>query len=343
MGRIIEHVIGDSPIFTRAHGAKSIFPLVSLLALAACAIHPVQKDVTGFRTVDIVDHIRCETRLAIQDKAIAMLRQYGERNNNPKPIAFADDLSRKRGKIWDFVDPRRLDPRERAFYIRYVRTGIAYDFTFDISEDNKASAVLDPVKLITNGTVGVGLNGSGDFNRNNSRHFIVSDNFENLLFNRSLTCDDDYRPANFAYPIAGSVGMAELLDTFIDLNEDKDLGPLDTGSSRVFADTLTFATTLVGSVSPHIELTPVGNRWGLASPTNFAASAQRVDTHKMIIGLSMEPAQPTDRVAALGLPVAGTKSALQKTMTNPAEQRALNAVSQQRLDTFYDRFGTLAR
>jgi hypothetical protein len=136
--------------------------------------------------------------------------------------------------------------------------------------------------------------------------------------------------------------QAELIDTFIDLNEDKDLRPLETGNSRVFADTLTFATTLVGAVSPHIELTPLGNRWGLASPTNFIASAQRMDTHKMIIGLSMEDSKASPRQASLGLPgPTGAKSALQKNSTNPTEQRALDAVTQQRLDTFYDRFGTV--
>ena len=219
---------------------------------------------------------------------------------------------------------------------------IAYDFTFDITEDNKALAVLDPVRLITNGTAGIGLSGSGEFNRNNSRHFVISDNFANLLSNASLPCRDDDKPKNFAYPIAGSVGIAELIDTFIDLNEDKNLQALDTGSSRVFADTLTFTTTLVGSVSPHIELTPLGTRWGLASPTNFTASAQRMDTHKMIIGLSMEASKVNVRQATFGLPgIAGARSALQKGATSPTEQRALDAVTQQRLDTFYDRFGTV--
>ena len=319
----------------KARAKKAFFPVLAL-ALGGCAIHPVQKDVTGLRTVDIVDRIRCETRLAIQDKAIELLGQLPDEPSQ----AVAEYLRTHREAFMTF-DPRKLPTAaQRAFYNRYVRTGIAYDFTFDITEDNKAAAVVDPIRLITNGTAGIGLNASGEFNRNNSRHFVMSDTFENLLHNRTLPCDGRYKPENFAYPIAGSIGVAELISTFIDLNEDKQL---DTANSRVFADTLTFMTTLIGSASPHVELTPPGNRWGLASPTNFTASAQRIDTHKLIIGLSMDDAA-INSPRATGVPIpgfTGSRSALQKSSVGTsAEQRALDAVTQQRIDTYLDRFGT---
>ena len=49
--------------------ARSVLPLLSLI-VSGCSIHPVQQDVTGVPPVDIIHHIRCETRLAIEDKAI---------------------------------------------------------------------------------------------------------------------------------------------------------------------------------------------------------------------------------------------------------------------------------
>ncbi|WFU41813.1 hypothetical protein QA640_04710 [Bradyrhizobium sp. CB82] len=319
---------------------RSAVVVVALSSLSmGCAIHPLQQDATGVPTVAIVDHIRCETRLAIQDKAIDLLRGYG----TPQAIALAARFASTRGEPWR-VDPNidLPDSKERAFYARYIGTGIAYDFTFDVTEDNKVGIVADPVRLITNGTVGIGLNGSSELNRNNSRHFIMSDTFNNLLQNPKLHCADT--PPNFVYPIAGSVGMAELINTFVDLNEDKPLA-VDSSSSRVFADTLTFTTTLTGSASPHVEIAPIGSNVGLASPSNFGASGQRLDKHMMIIGLAMEKkatgkAEVVAAPAFLGLPRA--RSALQKTsVSSGAEQRALDAVTQQRLDTFLDRFGTV--
>ena len=53
--------------------ARSVLPLLSLI-VSGCSIHPVQQDVTGVKPKDLVNFIRCEARLAIQDKAIEMLR-----------------------------------------------------------------------------------------------------------------------------------------------------------------------------------------------------------------------------------------------------------------------------
>jgi hypothetical protein len=327
---------------------KRLFLLLATAALAGCSIHPVQQDVTGVRTPDIVDAIRCETRLAIQDKALDLLRHYrGGRDR--LALALVEEFTPKRGQPWRIDPARQLpDPVMRDFYYRYIQTGIAYDFTFDVTEDNKAAIIADPVRLITNGVAGIGVSASGDFNRNNSRHFIMSDTFYNLV-SGNLNCGDRIKTPNYAYPIAGSVGMFELISTFMDLNEDKDLQPLASGNSRVFADTLTFTTTLTGQVAPHVEIAAVGKRWGLASPTNVSAFGQRVDKHMMIVGLSMEPSKGPVReasfVRAVPLPaLSAGRSALQKSdVRNSAEQGALDAVRQQRIDTFLDRFGTFSR
>jgi hypothetical protein len=181
-----------------------------------------------------------------------------------------------------------------------------------------------------------------DFSRNNARRFIMSDTFAKLLNDQSLNqhCDGD-RPSNFAYPIAGRIGMRELISTFIDLNEDQSLQALDTGNSRVFADTMTFLTTLTGSVAPHVEIAPVGSKWGLASPTSFTAFGQRIDKHMVIIGLSMEAPKAAVVPAMAVVPFAGLaqpRSALQKSRgTTPTEQSALDAVRQARIDAYLDR------
>jgi hypothetical protein len=312
--------------------------LVAIIAALSggCSIHPLQQDVTGVPTPDLVQYIRCETRLAIQDKAIALLRD--EKHPNPR----LGDLAALRGKRWPPDVRGWLDGFERALYDRYVQTGIAFDFSFDITEDNAGSGIADPIKLLTNGTAGVGLSASGDFKRENLRHFIVSDTALDLLQNEKIDCSPsyDYRASNYAYPISGKIGIDELVSTFFDLNEIKNLAP-DKGTSTVFADTLTFTTTLTGSVSPHVIVAPVGNRWGFAAPADIVASAMRVDTHKLIIGLSLDEAKGTAGrpvAAAAVVPGYAGKSALQKgNVRSATEQSALNAVSQARIDAYLDR------
>jgi hypothetical protein len=327
----------------RAPATRSFFPLLSLV-LAGCAIHPVQKDVTGFRTADIVDRIRCESRLAIQDKAIAMLRGYGERTHNPQPIAIAADLEQRRGSVWKF-DPRILDRDERIFFNKYIETAIAYEFTFDITEANKLDPALSPVGLITGGTVGINLLGGNDLTRQSTRRFALSENFEEVLSNDKLRCLESYLPPNFQYPMSGRIGMQELIDTFIDLNQDKDLATLDS-SPRVFADTLMFTTAISGSLQPHIEIAAVGTRWGLASPTNISASVSRSDVHKLIVGLSMGALSKT--AAAHLIPGAALAPAVRPsavaTSKNANQSTARDAIMQQHVYDFYDHFGTfLAR
>lgn len=320
----------------RSRAFTTLLPLLPMIVVAGCAIHPVQQDVTGVRPVDIIHHIRCETRLAIQDKAIEMLRDYGK-GGHQSSINLADQLEAKRGRHLMNFDPSRLaTQRERDFYYRYIQTGIAYDFTLDITEDNKATIFADPVRLITNGIAGIGLDATADFSRNNARRFIMSDTFGKVLADEKLECLSDLSP-NFVYPIAGRIGIRELISTFVDLNEDKNLQALESGNSRVFADTMTFVTTLTGSVNPHVEIAPLGSRWGLAGPANLHASGQRLDSHKVIVGLSMEAPKGVSTlvpVAALAI----TKSALQKSANVTAtEQSALDAARQARYDAYLDR------
>jgi hypothetical protein len=105
-----------------------------------CAIHPIQQDVTGLRTLDIVNHIRCETRLAIQDKAIQLLRRYKD-GNDERSIRFAKQLSDRRGEWWQ-IDPKRelWETDQREFYFRYIGTGIAYDLPRVVSSPVRGQA-----------------------------------------------------------------------------------------------------------------------------------------------------------------------------------------------------------
>ena len=231
--------------------------------------------------------------------------------------------------------------------------------------------MADPVRLITNGTAGIGLSSSGEFSRENSRTFIVSETFLHLLqvgTSVPKSCDVGMLAnENFAYPVTGSIGMHEMISTFIDLNQEEALTPssgssststkgasatsskapaMSTSGSGVFADTMNFNTTLMGGVTPSVQINPIGNKWGLSSPTNFGATVTRSDKHMLIVGLSLETSSTRIPLVSTTflVPMSGSqaRSALQKNRPiSPAEQRALDAVQQQRLDTFLNRFGTV--
>ena len=61
---------------------RLLAPMVAVLS-SGCSIHPLQQDVTGVPTHVLVQYIRCETRLAIQDKAIELLTK----EKSPQPLA----------------------------------------------------------------------------------------------------------------------------------------------------------------------------------------------------------------------------------------------------------------
>ncbi|WP_143109158.1 hypothetical protein [Bradyrhizobium sp. Rc3b] len=187
------------------------------------------------------------------------------------------------------------------------------------------------------------MSASGDFRRENLRHFVVSETAEDLLENGQLECGPsyDYKSSNYTYPIAGKIGIDELVSTFFEVNEIKNLSP-DKTSATVFADTLTFTTTITGSASPHVIVAPSGSRWGLASAASLGVSGSRVDRHALIIGLSLDTTKRTPprqtAAAAIVAPGLVARSALQRSNVRSAnEQSALDAVAQARLDAYLDR------
>lgn len=309
--------------------------LAPVVLLAGCSIAPLQQTVTGVRTEDLVNYIRCETRFAVQDKALDLMTE------EEAPSAVLAELRelRRHGKPWRSNTRASLNAVERPIYDKYIDTGIALDFSFDITEANGVSGLADPVRLITNGTAGIGLSAGADYKRQNTRRFVVSDTAGVLIHNKNLNCAPDYRASNYAYPISGSIGMRELISTFFELNQTKELGIVEKDKpTTVFVDTLIFTTTLSGSVSPHVILSPVANNWGVAGPASIAAGASRIDKHQLIIGLSLDRPKGRAIAGAALIPGFTARSALQKdSVVSLTEQSALDAVSQARIDAYLDR------
>ena len=367
--------------------------IAACLSLAACAdIHPLQENVTHVSTAELVKHLRCEADFALQDEVISRLYKSADKLD----FYYPSDRPNSPGQITrTFVTKLRDDPSlfervteadipfafQKAFYRDYVDSAFAMEFTLNASEVNGASMGLDPLGIFSKGSALVGANGSASLSRGNIRNFIISDTFKNLLKQKlkgdvlgfgEEACDRETLKPNFIYPISGSIGIRELIATFIDLNEDFLLNKVSTpgvpgaqasgdsasanGNSKkatksssqaegavvpVFADTLNFITTLNGSLNATFTLSPTSplpvTRGLRLANASLAGSVIRVDNHQVIVALSLAPSNCSSLKTANPLfanqPL---KSVLSKTSVTScsAEARAISALQTARNNNF---------
>ncbi|HEY0223563.1 MAG TPA: hypothetical protein VGC38_03535 [Pseudolabrys sp.] len=322
------------------------------LCVVSCAIHPLPENVTPYDTNNIVFHIRCEARDAVKNATIKYLL------NPSQPFG---DATREEGRKlaeggrFEDLDFRRLDPRPRFFLTKYQATAIAYDFTFDITEDNAAGGNVNFLSQITNGTVGLAAGVATDRQRETIRNFRVTDTFGGLRMLSACEGPDTITAGDYIYPIAGKVGLEEMVMTFVNLNEHENLAPaktaaLDsaeafaaadtptptkkaptkpataTASAKVstLADTFNFTTTITGTLTPTLTITPVAHfsRLNLTQAT-MPLSASRKDIHKLVIALSVgNTACAPNSGLLLSSPISKDKT--------PAENCALREIDNQK-------------
>ena len=174
----------------------------------------------------------------------------------------------------------------------YDDGAIGYIFEFSILEHNSAGFDASFKNLYANGSFDLTLAGtSADLKRQATRRFTIVDSFKDL---KSARCDHALRRERFKYPIAGALGLDEVIGTFmgIDRLPDVRFDNLETkvsGQAATFSDELIYTTTLdSGSLSPSITLNPIP---GVFSPTSIAAKikSDRMDAHKITIALALPP------------------------------------------------------
>jgi hypothetical protein len=249
------------------------------LAAVACSIRPLPQDATGLTTYQIVSHIRCEARDAVRSYALAAIRA--------DPAVAADLQS----GAFDFenFDIKRLRGHAAEVVDKYRSSAIAYDFTFDITETNELTAGADFLRTLDRGPFKLGIGAGNERERQNIRNFRIADTFENL----ATKVGDDYctnpgKQKNWLYPITGTIGLAELVGTFLDLNQSGNLAPGEKVSVPVIADTIEFTTKFSGNANPSVELAAVGRDFQLVK-ANIGTKATRQDIHKVVIAMSLQP------------------------------------------------------
>jgi hypothetical protein len=108
------------------------------------------------------------------------------------------------------------------------------------------------------------------------RRFETVETFADLA---KLNCHDfATRDKNHVYPITGSIGMAKAVHTFVELTE---FG----GAKGEFTDTLTFTTSLSGSLKPTLTMAAVPAHFRVINASG-ELSAARVDKHAVTISFA---------------------------------------------------------
>lgn len=245
-----------------------------------CSIRPIPENFSGLSTYNVVNRIRCEARTAIKERTVRLLDESKD--------AYAKQLALKldeNPRLFAKTSFKGLPKETRDLLDKYDGTGVAFDFTFTMAEGSGASVGLGLLDPFFRGSVAASLSAGASVARSNVRNFRVTDTFRGLLNDPGLQCAGEDKPGNFAYPITGRVGVAEIVESFLDLNE---VHRLQVRGDKVslFADTMTFTTTLTAGANPKVVLSPVG-RGPQITEAPFGFSASRSDIHSLIVSISL--------------------------------------------------------
>ena len=236
-------------------------------AALGCTIHPIPFDAPGYRTIDIVKQIRCETKRAL-DK-------------------FAQNEEFKR-KLYDNMT-------------------VGYKFTFTVTENNNAGAKANLQAPVSHGVFSFGISAGADRERLGIRDFTFVDKFKEARaesacagtgvapenFSYPITGRIGLEEVIRTYLELQSIGLGDLPAVVFQLPpRDPELRKLAKKQAKAtpsataeFVETFEFATTIKGGLSPKIELKPVGTGLSL-SQASADLSASRSDRHAVIITLA---------------------------------------------------------
>ena len=260
--------------------------------LSGCSIRPVPQDFAHYDSFAITETVRCETRQAIAEQILAVLD-----DTDPavaRRVRSGEDLRK--------IPRSTLSKPAQDIFNKYDQAAIVYEFTFDITEKNNLAVDASLLETLGRGPLTIGMGAGSQRERANLRNFRAQDTFESLVTRIDEKtykfCKTSNKSENWIYPITGSIGMSEMIDQFLKLNEVGALvGDKENPKVPYLADTLRFTTTVTASASPKVVLSPLGRSLDLAS-AGITADATRQDVHKVIIVISL----PEETIVAPGAP-----------------------------------------
>jgi hypothetical protein len=254
-----------------------------------------------------------------------------------------EDVTRK--TTYDIVEQARCEAKHAVMdYARGIKNAaIAYEFTFHITEMNNAAGdVTWTYPFLTGGSFSLMAGAGALRTRDAMRNFRIVDTFDDL---RKADCSQEAIEKNWVYPMAGDIGVYEVVATFVRIQKD---AKLQAKASEVytFADTLIFTTTLNAGVNPSLTLSPVTERF-LVTGAHANLDVHRTDTHQVVLGLSTGTQTTANGTivhnmlsrsgglgAAIATPLASGSSVLTTTLIqdgSSARDRALIELDRQRI------------
>jgi hypothetical protein len=269
------------------------------VSVTGCAIHPLPDDVTGVSTFTIVKKIRCEARDALKENLIRWLKKSTAHNNSAAALDIAERLEDGRLPVENFyTEIGKLSAREQSNIKMFKDTAIAYDFNFDMTEMNNLDPTVNLTRPLRGQTFSASIGANFDRMRENTRTFTISDTFSGLFTKiPPKYCQNITEGKNYLYPVTGTIGVDEMIRTFValtlfgDLMSEED-SPSDDAKAAsgppTMGDTLKFTTTVALSPTPMITLTPIGTALQIAN-ANLMAKASREDMHEVIVALALPP------------------------------------------------------
>lgn len=190
-----------------------------------------------------------------------------------------DDVTRK--TTYDIVQQIRCEARRAIidYADSRVIAAIAYEFDFNINEVNNGSVGATWAKpFVGGGLFSLTATAGANRTRDAVRNFKIADSFSEA---RGADCTNEALRKNWVYPIAGDIGMYEVVSTFLKL---RNVENPDRGEVFSFADTLTFTTEISAGLKPTLTLNSVAGRFRLTE-ANANLSASRTDVHKVVVAL----------------------------------------------------------
>ncbi len=283
--------------------ARTLVLCAGAAVLSSCATRPVTEGVTGLYSYWIAQAARCEIRDALIDLIVEGVRErqpdlaayLARRDTHEK--AYLEESSRFEGFLAKGIHGVK-DPEVRSAILLYSQTLIAYEFDFNITHTNKAGGGMDLLSTVTRGTVSVGMGAGFEGERNTARNFKLIDLFGDILVspptirecNTIRGTSKGKRSPNGAYPMAGSLNLREILDTFISLTQSANLvgNFVDKRDVPTFSETMKFTTIVSAGIDPVLELKPLGRRLEVKG-ADASFSVRRQDIHKLTLTFTLPP------------------------------------------------------
>jgi hypothetical protein len=225
--------------------------------LPGCSMHPLPEDVSRKNTYDIVEKIRCEAAEGLR----------GIRRDHPI----------------------------------LAKTYIGYDFDFDIQETNnlgtsgaRGELTVSQKSAFPAGSLTLKSSPFAERSRRTQRTFRI---VETLLELTNADCGPTPKRPNWVYPIAGAIGMQEVVSTYVRLERLTDFARPEVTTTKpigtVFSDVLTFTTNFGSGLNPTLALASAVGNLKLTN-ASILADNTRFDRHKVTVALARDPNDEVD-------------------------------------------------